>query len=101
MNDNSKKCFTELTKICILYSNIAKISMDESLNNVLSTDTGKSIANNNKITMERHDKDILKDILQELKNNGTIDKDYTDEDIDNVISDCGIKGFNIFTNEEV
>ena len=37
MNDNSKKCFTELTKICILYSNIAKISMDESLNNVLST----------------------------------------------------------------
>ena len=52
MNDNSKKCFTELTKICILYSNIAKISMDESLNNVLSTDTGKSIANNNKITIK-------------------------------------------------
>ena len=41
MNEKSKECFIELTKICVIYSELTDSDMDKSLNNVLLTDTGK------------------------------------------------------------
>ena len=100
MNAKSKECFTELTKICILYSELTDTDMDISLKHVLLTDTGKSIINNNRLTMNRKDKDIIKDILTELKSSNTISKTYSDSDIDKVMLNYNPCKLNIFNTDE-
>lgn len=85
MNEKSKECFIELTKICVIYSELTDSDMDKSLNNILLTDTGKSITNNNKITMNMKDKDIIRNILNELIDIKVINKEYSDEEINKVM----------------
>ena len=100
MNAKSKECFTELIKICLLYSELTDNDMDISLKHVMFTDTGKSIVNNNQLTMNNKDKNIIKNILAELKSNNIINKDYSDDDIDKVMLNYNPCKLDIFNTDE-